>query len=89
VFSTALCSPTRAALITGRNHHSVGFGVISEQSTGLPGLQQHHPREKATIGRILLENGYATSWFGKDHNTPAFGGQPSRPVRQVAHRHGL
>ncbi len=72
VFSTALCSPTRAALITGRNHHSAGFGVISEQSTGFPGYNSIIPKDKATIGRILLENGYSTSWFGKDHNTPAF-----------------
>jgi arylsulfatase len=72
IHSTALCSPTRAALITGRNHHSVGFGVISEQSTGFPGYNSIIPEDKATIGRILLDNGYATSWFGKDHNTPAF-----------------
>jgi len=72
IHSTALCSPTRAALITGRNHHSAGFGVISEQSTGFPGYNSIIPKDKATIGRILLDNGYATSWFGKDHNTPAF-----------------
>jgi arylsulfatase len=72
IHSTALCSPTRAALITGRNHHSAGFGVISEQSTGYPGYNSIIADDKATIGRILLENGYATSWFGKDHNTPAF-----------------
>jgi len=72
IHSTALCSPTRAALITGRNHHSVGFGVISEQSTGFPGYNSIIPQEKATIGRILLDNGYATSWFGKDHNTPVY-----------------
>ena len=48
--STALCSPTRAALITGRNHHSVGFGVISEQATGFPGYDSFIPRDKATIG---------------------------------------
>src|SRR6478672_11263429 len=57
VFSTALCSPTRAALITGRNHHSAGFGVISEQSTGFPGYNSIIPKDKATIGRILLDNG--------------------------------
>ena len=72
IHSTALCSPTRAALITGRNHHSAGFGVISEQSTGFPGYNSIIPEDKATIGRILKDNGYATSWFGKDHNTPAF-----------------
>jgi arylsulfatase len=72
IHSTALCSPTRAALITGRNHHSAGFGVIAEQSTGFPGYNSIIAKDKATIGRILLDNGYATSWFGKDHNTPAF-----------------
>ncbi|QDT07282.1 Arylsulfatase [Rubripirellula lacrimiformis] len=72
IHSTALCSPTRAALLTGRNHHSVGFGVISEQSTGFPGYNAVIPEEKATIGRMLLDNGYATSWFGKDHNTPTY-----------------
>jgi len=70
--STALCSPTRAALITGRNHHSVGFGVISEQATGFPGYNSVITRDKATIGTILRDNGYATSWFGKNHNTPAY-----------------
>ncbi len=72
IHSTALCSPTRAALITGRNHHSVGFGVISEQATGFPGYNSIIEKDKATIGRILLDNGYATSWFGKDHNTPTY-----------------
>ncbi len=70
--STALCSPTRAALITGRNHHSVGFGVITELSTGYPGYDSVIGPENATIGRILREHGYATSWFGKEHNTPSF-----------------
>ena len=70
--STALCSPTRAALITGRNHHSVGFGVIGELSTGYPGYDSVIGPESATIGEILKENGYATSWFGKNHNTPGF-----------------
>ena len=72
IHSTALCSPTRAALITGRNHHSAGFGVIAEQSTGFPGYNSIIAEDKATIGRMLLDNGYATSWFGKDHNVPAF-----------------
>ncbi|HVI67713.1 MAG TPA: arylsulfatase [Bradyrhizobium sp.] len=70
--STALCSPTRAALITGRNHHSVGFGVITELSTGYPGYDSIIGPENATLGTILRDNGYATSWFGKNHNTPAF-----------------
>jgi len=82
VFSTALCSPTRAALITGRNHHSAGFGVISEQSTGFPGYNSIIAKDKATIGRILLDNGYSTSWFGKDHNTPAFAASQVGPFDQ-------
>jgi len=80
--STALCSPTRAALITGRNHHSVGFGVIAEQATGYPGYDSFIGRESATIGEILKENGYRTSWFGKDHNTPAFEASQAGPFDQ-------
>ena len=82
IHSTALCSPTRAALITGRNHHSAGFGVISEQSTGFPGYNSIIADDKATVGRILLDNGYATSWFGKDHNTPAFAASSVGPFDQ-------
>ena len=70
--STALCSPTRAALITGRNHHSVGFGVVGELATGYPGYDSIIGPDSATIGEILKENGYATSWFGKEHNTPTY-----------------
>jgi arylsulfatase A-like enzyme len=77
--STALCSPTRAALITGRNHHSAGFGVISELATGFPGYDSIISEDCATIGRILKENGYATSWFGKDHNVPAFEASQAGP----------
>jgi arylsulfatase len=80
--STALCSPTRAALITGRNHHSVGFGVISEQATGYPGYDSLIPKDTATIGRVLRDNGYATSWFGKDHNTPTFQASQAGPFDQ-------
>ena len=82
IHSTALCSPTRAALITGRNHHSAGFGVISEQSTGFPGYNSIIAKDKATIGRVLLDNGYATSWFGKNHNTPAFAASQVGPFDQ-------
>src|SRR5438034_746437 len=70
--STALCSPTRAALITGRNHHTVGAGVVGELATGYPGYDSIIGPEHATIGEILKDNGYATSWFGKEHNTPTF-----------------
>jgi len=67
--STALCSPTRAALITGRNHHSAGFGVISEQSTGFPGYNSIIEKDKATIGRILLEHGYHSLFFPGLHGS--------------------
>ena len=80
--STALCSPTRAALITGRNHHSVGFGVITELSTGFPGYNSVIGPESATIGRILKDNGYATSWFGKNHNTPDYQYSTAGPFDQ-------
>jgi arylsulfatase len=80
--TTSLCSPTRAALITGRNHHSVGFGVISEQSSGYPGYNSIIGKNNTTIGRILLENGYRTSWFGKDHNTPTYTASQAGPFDQ-------
>jgi len=70
--STALCSPTRAALITGRNHHSVGAGVVLEQSTGFPGYDGAIGVNNGTIAEILKQNGYSTSWFGKNHNTPSY-----------------
>lgn len=80
--STALCSPTRAALITGRNHHSVGYGVIAEQATGYPGYDSVITRDKATIGRILSDNGYHTAWFGKNHNTPEYQASQAGPFDQ-------
>jgi arylsulfatase len=80
--STSLCSPTRAAIITGRNHHSVGFGVVGEVSTGFPGYDSIIPIEKGTIATILKANGYATSWFGKDHNTPSFQSSQAGPFEQ-------
>jgi len=80
--STSLCSPTRAALITGRNHHSVGNGVVGEITTGYPGYDGIIPIDKGTIGTILKENGYATSWFGKDHNTPSYQSSQAGPFNQ-------
>ena len=80
--STSLCSPSRAALLTGRNHHSVGFGVLTEQSTGYPGYDAIIGPDDASIGEILKENGYATSWFGKNHNTPDYEQSLSGPFDQ-------
>src|SRR6201987_800380 len=80
--STSLCSPTRAALITGRNHHSVGYGVVGEIATGFPGYDSIIPIEKGTVGTILRANGYATSWFGKDHNTPSYQSSQAGPFEQ-------
>jgi arylsulfatase A-like enzyme len=80
--STSLCSPTRAAFITGRNHHVAGFGVVGEAATGFPGYDSVIRRETGTIGTILKENGYATSWFGKNHNTPFYQATQAGPFDQ-------
>jgi arylsulfatase A-like enzyme len=68
--TTAICSPTRAALLTGRNHHSVGFGTIIEAATGYPGYNGLLPDDAGTLATILKMNGYATYAIGKWHNTP-------------------
>ena len=80
--SASLCSPSRAALITGRNHHVAGFGVVGEIATGFPGYDSIIRKENGTIGAILKENGYATSWFGKNHNTPFYEATPAGPFNQ-------
>jgi arylsulfatase A-like enzyme len=80
--STSLCSPTRAALITGRNHHVAGFGVVDEIGTGYPGYDSIILRANGTIGTILKENGYGTAWFGKDHNTPSYQATQAGPFDQ-------
>ncbi len=67
---TALCSPTRAALLSGRNHHAVGFGSIAELAGGWPGYDATWPKSAASIGKILQGNGYTTAAFGKWHLTP-------------------
>ena len=69
-------------LITGRNRHSVGFGVVGEIATGFPGYNSIIPIDKGTIGTILRDNGYATSWFGKDHNTPSYQSSQAGPFNQ-------
>jgi Sulfatase len=68
--TTDLCSPTRAALITGRNHHSAATGVITETATGYDGYTGIIPRSTGTVGEVLRQNGYMTAWIGKNHNTP-------------------
>ena len=68
--TTALCSPTRAALLTGRNHHSVATGVIQEMATGYPGYCGIIPKSCCTFAELLKQAGYACSWFGKNHNVP-------------------
>lgn len=77
--TTALCSPTRAALLAGRNHHSVGTGVIIEMGTGYPGYTGIIPRSTALVSEMLRGNGYATSMFGKWHNTPEPDISPAGP----------
>jgi len=77
--TTALCSPSRAALLTGRNHHSVGTGVIIEMGTGYPGYTGMVPNTAAGLPTVLRLNGYSTAAFGKWHNTPATEISPAGP----------
>ncbi|REJ90674.1 MAG: arylsulfatase [Planctomycetota bacterium] len=77
--TVGVCSPTRAALLTGHNHHTVGFGTITELSTGYPGYDSVFPKKCANIARILKENGYSTAMFGKNHNTPDWESNPVGP----------
>lgn len=68
--TTALCSPTRSTLLTGRNHHLTGNAAITEGANGFPGAHGRIPEQCATIGQILQDNGYSTFWIGKNHNVP-------------------
>ena len=77
--TTALCSPTRAALLTGRNHHSAHMGGISEIAYGFPGYDGIIPRSTATVAEILRLNGYSTAMFGKAHVTPMWETSPAGP----------
>lgn len=79
---TALCSPTRQALMTGRNHHSVGMGVTTEMSTSAPGYTGFRPESAATIAQTLSMNGYSTAAFGKWHQTPPREVSPSGPFNR-------
>ena len=82
--TTALCSPTRAASLTGRNHQSVGFGNITEFASGYPGYDSILPKSAGTIGNILVDSGYNTAWFGKHHLVPEWLQGPSGPYDQWA-----
>jgi arylsulfatase A-like enzyme len=68
--TTALCSPTRAALLTGRNHHSAATAGIMEIGTGFPGYNTLMPKSAGTVAETLRQNGYNTAWYGKNHNVP-------------------
>src|SRR3972149_6215698 len=68
--TTALCSPTRAALLSGRNHHSAATGVIMELASGYPGYNSLMPKSAGTFAEVLKQNGYNTAWYGKNHNVP-------------------
>ncbi len=80
--TTALCSPTRQALLTGRNHHSVGMGAITEMATSAPGNSSIRPKEKAPIAETLRLNGYSTAQFGKCHEVPVWEVSPVGPFHQ-------
>src|SRR6187200_691710 len=74
--TTALCSPTRQALLTGRNHHSVGMGGVTEIATAAPGYSSVRPKTKAPLAEVLKLNGYATAQFGKCHEVPVWETSP-------------
>jgi arylsulfatase len=87
--TTALCSPTRAALITGRNHHSTSFAGITEIATGYDGYTCILPKSCGTIGEVLRQNGYMTAWIGKNHNTPPWDTSPAGPFDRWANGLGF
>ncbi|RJG05726.1 arylsulfatase [Noviherbaspirillum cavernae] len=80
--TTALCSPTRQALLTGRNHHSVGMGAITEMATSAPGNSSVRPKDKATLAEMLKLNGYSTAQLGKCHEVPIWEVSPMGPFNQ-------
>lgn len=87
--TTALCSPTRAALLTGRNHHSVGMGGVPETATSSPGYNALRPRSCATLAQTLSYNGYATGAFGKMHQTPTWEQTAAGPMEHWPTREGF
>ena len=80
--TTALCAPTRQALLTGRNHHSVGMGSITETATAAPGYSAVRPNTKAPLALTLKLNGYSTAQFGKCHEIPVWQTSPAGPFNQ-------
>ena len=80
--TTALCSPTRQALMTGRNHHSVGMGGVTEMATSAPGYSSIRPNSAAPLAETLKLNGYSTAQFGKCHEVPVWETSPMGPFRQ-------
>ena len=84
--TTAICSPTRAALLTGRNHHRVGIGTIAERAVDWDGYTGVIPKSSATIAEVLRHYGYKTAAFGKWHNTPAERDHRDGAVRPLADR---
>lgn len=80
--TTAICSPTRAALLTGRNHHAVGTGTLVDVPSPYPGYAATIPRSAATVARLLRDNGYNTAMIGKDHNVPGSQRSPAGPFDQ-------
>ena len=87
--TTALCSPTRAALITGRNHHNVASGVIGEIASGFDGYTAVLPKSAGSVGEVLRQNGYMTAWIGKNHNTPAWESSAAGPFDRWANGLGF
>ena len=75
----AMCSPTRGALLSGRNNHEIGFGVITESAAGYPGYNSVWPKSAASVAEVLKLNGYSTAAFGKWHNTPVWEVNPAGP----------
>ncbi|MEA3334732.1 MAG: sulfatase-like hydrolase/transferase, partial [Chloroflexota bacterium] len=77
--TTSLCAPTRAALLTGRNHHTVGMGGITEIATSAPGNNSLRPNSVAPLAETLRMNGYSTAYFGKCHEVPVWETSPMGP----------
>lgn len=87
--TTALCSPTRSALLSGRNHHMNNFGSIAETATAFPGQTGQRPNSIASVAEMLRLNGYSTAHFGKNHETAAWEVSPSGPTDRWPTRQGF